>query len=136
MRRCNRSGQSGLRLAELVGLLLVIKPRSLCTVAGPPVVSKNGRKGHSRGGLSNASRSCAGRDPTKDAALCELGGDECGSVRSRRDGRPVVALWCYGDRATRLDARCHAKKAAGASIGTRGVDVSLGAVARAVLAST
>ena len=48
----------------------------------------------------------------------------------------TVALWCYGDRATRLDARCHAKKAAGASIGTRRVDVSLGAVARGVLAST
>ena len=72
----------------------------------------------------------------KDAARYEPGGEECGSVLSRRDGRPVVALWCYGDRATRLDARCHAKKAAGASIGTRGVDVSLGAVARAVLAST
>ena len=51
------------------------------------------------GGLSNASRSCAGRDPTKDAALCELGGDECGSVLSRRDGRTVVALWCvWGPR--------------------------------------
>ena len=32
------------------------------------------------------------------------GGEECGRVLSRRDGRPVVALWCYGDRATRLDA--------------------------------
>ena len=44
------------------------------------------------GGLSNASRSCAGfrRDPTTDAALYELGGEECGSVLSRRDGRPVV----------------------------------------------
>ena len=52
----------------------------------------------------------------KDAARYEPGGEECGSVLSRRDGRPVVALWCYGDRATRLDARCQAKKAAGAPI--------------------
>ena len=43
------------------------------------------------GGLGNASRSSASfrRDPTKDAALYELGGEECGGVPSRRDGR----LW-------------------------------------------
>ena len=56
------------------------------------------------------------RPDAKDAALYEPGCEECGSVLSRRDGRPVVALWCYGDRATRLDARCQAKKAAGAPI--------------------
>jgi hypothetical protein len=45
------------------------------------------------GGLSNASRSCAGfrRDPTKDATLYEPGGEECGSVPSCLDGRPVAA---------------------------------------------
>ena len=52
------------------------------------------------GGLSNASRSCAGfrRDPTKDAALYELGGEECGGVPSRRDGRPVVLYELVGPR--------------------------------------
>ena len=59
------------------------------------------------GGLSNASRSCAGfgRDPTKDAALYELGGEECGSVLSRRDGRPVVLYKLVGPPHSRCPTR-------------------------------
>ena len=58
------------------------------------------------GGLSNASRSCAGfrRDPAKDATLYEPGGEECGSVPSRRDGRLVVLYELVGPRvASRVD---------------------------------
>ena len=46
------------------------------------------------GGLGNASRSSASfrRDPTKDAAHDAPGGEECGSVPSRRDGRLVVLV--------------------------------------------
>ena len=52
------------------------------------------------GGLSNASCSVRGvrRDPTRDVVDHQPGGEECGVVPSRRDGRPVV-LWGPRDAA-------------------------------------
>ena len=117
----------------------------MCTATGPPVVSKNDRSVRSRGGRRPQQREsllCGvpTRPGAKDAARYERVARSAGAFLAAA----TVAVWspCGAMGTARrastqiLDARCHAKKAAGASIGTRGVDVSLGAVARAVLAST
>ena len=62
------------------------------------------------GGLSNASLVCgvATRPYTKDAARYEPGGEECGGVPSRRDGRLVVLYKLVGP--PRYSPRCPRKK--------------------------
>ena len=90
------------------------------------------------GGLSNASCSVRGvrRDPTRDEADYELGDEASGSVPSGRDGRLVVLYKLVGP--PRYSPRCPSKKKSPRAVlsSTRGVDGSLEAVARAVLAST